>query len=197
AIFILVLRVLCRLARRPVGDALMLRLARLLGIFAAVVLYFTAVQHLSNIYVAEHGGIEDFILRSGGVITALFWGGQVVLGGLLPMAPLFLPATRISVGTIKLASLLIILGGFSQVYVIVIGGQAFPMDIFPGFSASSSALDGVVVGYRPALVELLLGLGGVALALVITGFGAVVLRILPTSLSDANTSEQTGGAKIA
>ncbi|MFV2003316.1 MAG: NrfD/PsrC family molybdoenzyme membrane anchor subunit, partial [Paracoccaceae bacterium] len=35
AIFILVLRVLCRLARRPVGDALMLRLGRLLGIFAA------------------------------------------------------------------------------------------------------------------------------------------------------------------
>ncbi|MFC6686490.1 hypothetical protein [Jhaorihella thermophila] len=76
--------------------------------------------------------------------------------------------------------------------MIVIGGQAYPLQIFPGYEVSSSFSDGVVNAYAPRWPELLLGLGGVAIALFATGLGAKVLRILPTNLSDANIGTNSG-----
>ncbi len=84
-----------------------------------------------------------------------------------------------------LASLLVIIGGFAQVYVIVIGGQAFPLNMFPGMEVSSSFHDGVISGYAPSLPEIGLGLGGVALAGLIVLFGLKLLRFLPVSLANA------------
>ena len=184
AFFILILTALFRLSGRPVGVALITRLGRLLGIFAASVLYFTAVQHLTALYAAEHGDIERFILREGGIFTLLFWVGQVLIGGLIPIALVFHPTGGAKPASTLIASVLVILGGMAQLYVIVIGGQAFPLEIFPGYEASSSFFDGTITSYRPSLPELLLGLGGVALTLAITGLGVVALRILPEDLSD-------------
>lgn len=190
AVFILVLTFTTKVTDRKLGPKLLRRLGRLLGIFAALVLYFTAVQHLTSNYWARNGGVERFILSDGGIYTTLFWVGQVIIGGLIPMALVFHPTGGSKPASIILASVLVVLGGFAQVYVIVIGGQAFPLDTFPGFTASSSFADGVVHNYSPSLPEFLLGMGGVALALAITGFGMKVLRILPTNLSDANVGQQ-------
>ncbi|MCP4316752.1 MAG: polysulfide reductase NrfD [Hyphomicrobiales bacterium] len=188
AVFILVSLSLCRITGRDFGDFLLRRLGRLLGIFVALVLYLTAVQHLTNLYAAEHAGIEKFILMSGGIYTVLFWIGQVVLGGIVPLALTLGPKGLQSRRSVVLASSLVIIGAFSQIYVIVIGGQAFPIDIFPGYQANSTFFDGQIANYKPSAVELGLGGGGIALTLVITGFVAVVLRILPTTLSDANVA---------
>ncbi|MCI2400133.1 NrfD/PsrC family molybdoenzyme membrane anchor subunit [Aliiroseovarius subalbicans] len=183
AVFLLVLMALFRLSDRMIGDAILIRLGRLLGIFAAAVLYFTAVQHLTNLYATEHGGVEWFILKDGGIFTALFWIVQVMIGGLAPMALVFLNPSRSST---MLASTLVVIGGIAQVYVIVIGGQAYPLDIFPGFEVVEGFNEGVVNTYTPSFYEILLGLGGVAIALFAAGLGAKVLRVLPTNLSDAN-----------
>ena len=78
------------------------------------------------------------------------------------------------------------IGGFAQVYVIVVGGQAYPLDIFPGYEVLEGFHEGVINPYTPSIWELMLGLGGVALALFAAGLGAKVLRVLPTNLSDAN-----------
>jgi len=87
--------------------------------------------------------------------------------------------------SIALASLLVIAGGLAQVYVIIIGGQAYPLDLFPGMIVSSSFYDGVVNSYTPSLPEVLLGIGGVALAIAMVVLGVKVLRFLPRSLADA------------
>ena len=96
------------------------------------------------------------------------------------------PSTARAPSTPILASLLVVLGGLAQLYVIVIGGQAYPMPLFPGHVVFSGFGDGTVAAYAPRWPELALGLGGVAVALLATGLGAKVLRILPTNLSDAN-----------
>jgi len=183
AVFVLVLLTLFRLNDRPIGDELLMRMGRLLGIFAAAVLYFTAVQYLTASYAAEHRDMVRFILVEGGIYTLLFWGVQVVLGGLVPMALVFLNPSRSST---LLASILVVIGGFAQVYVIVIGGQAFPLQIFPGYEVIEGFHEGIVNPYTPSIWELMLGLGGVALALFAAGLGAKILRVLPTNLSDAN-----------
>jgi len=185
AAYILVLLAACRGSGRELGDAVVQRLGRLLGIFVAVVLYFTAVQHLTNLYAAEHIGIERFILLDGGVFTGLFWTGQVFVGGLLPLLLLFRAPASNTARRAAIASVLVIAGGFAQVYVIVIGGQAWPLNLFPGMEESSTFYDGVVVTYSPSPAEIGLGLGGVALAGLIVLFGIKVLRFLPATLADA------------
>lgn len=187
ATYILVLLATYRGTGRELGDILVHRLGRLLGVFVAAVLYFTAIQHLTNLYAAEHIGVERFILLDGGIYPLLFWAVQVIAGGLLPMVLLFrAPKSGKSGPRIALAALLVIIGGFAQVYVIVIGGQAWPLIFFPGMEVSSSFYDGVINHYAPSLLELGLGLGGMALVGLIVIFGLKVLRFLPATLANSS-----------
>jgi len=77
------------------------------------------------------------------------------------------------------ASLLVLLGAFAWLYVFIIGGQAFPLDIFPGFEMRSSFGDGAVTGYVPRWPELLLGLGGIGVAFLVTTVGVRLFDFLP------------------
>ncbi len=189
AAYILVLLAACRGSERELGDVIVQRLGRLLGVFVAVVLYFTVVQHLTNLYAAEHIGVERFILLDGGIYTALFWIVQVAAGGLLPIALLLRspPSDRsTSSRRVALACALVIVGGFAQIYVIVIGGQAWPLNLFPGMEVRSTFNDGVVASYTPSLPEIALGLGGVALTGLIVLFGLKILRFLPATLANSS-----------
>jgi Ni/Fe-hydrogenase subunit HybB-like protein len=187
AIYNLVLLAACRGSGREIGEVLLRRLGRLLGIFVAVVLYLAAVQHLTNLYAAQHSGVERFILRDGGIYTLLFWGGQIVVGGLLPLLLVFWSSRRglhPTARAVALASMLVIMGAFSQLYVLIIGGQAYPLTLFPGMEVSSSFYDGVVAIYTPSLPEIGLSLGGVSLAGLIVLFGIKLLRFLPATLAN-------------
>jgi molybdopterin-containing oxidoreductase family membrane subunit len=185
AIFILVLMGMYKWSSRPLGDAILYRLKNLLGVFIASVLYFVTVYHLTNLYITENHGIERFILLDGGVYTKLFWIVQIGLGSLLPLALLYLPATGKSRGWIGISCMLVIIGGLAQIYVLLIGGQAYPLEMFPGKEVTSSFFDGVVASYTPSLPEFVLGIGGVAIALAATIVGTRVLRFLPVSLADS------------
>jgi molybdopterin-containing oxidoreductase family membrane subunit len=65
-------------------------------------------------------------------------------------------------------------------FVFIIGGQAFPMEIFPGYVERSSFGDGAVATYAPSLPEFLLGLGGLAAAFVLALTGVRVLDFMPS-----------------
>ncbi len=184
AVFLLITLAAYRWSERPLGDLILHRLKNLLGIFVAAVLYFVAVYHLTNLYATRLHGVEAFLLLGGGIYPLLFWVGQIVLGSLLPLALLFHPVWSRSRKVIATASALVILGGLAQLYVIIIGGQAYPMDMFPGLEVSSSFHDGVVAPYTPTLVEFLLGIGGVGLALFLVVVAIRFLHFLPVSLAD-------------
>jgi Ni/Fe-hydrogenase subunit HybB-like protein len=182
AIFVLVLMAAYRGTGRPLGDAVLGRLRNLLGVFVAAVLYFVAVYHLTNLYLARQHELERFLLWDGGAYTALFWGGQVLIGGLVPLALVYGARSR---GSLVGAAVGVILGGLAQVYVLIIGGQAYPQLMFPGKVVRSTFFDGVVAAYAPSLHEVALGVGGVALALALTAVALKLLPFLPQSLADA------------
>jgi molybdopterin-containing oxidoreductase family membrane subunit len=69
-------------------------------------------------------------------------------------------------------------------YVIIIGGQAYPLNFFPGMEVTSSFGDGQVAKYRASAPELLLGLSGVAIAMLVAGVGASLLPFLPRRALD-------------
>lgn len=188
AIYLLMLMFIFNADKRELGDAVLFRLKNLLGVFVAAVLLFTLIYHLTNLYAAENHEYEAFILLNGGIYTLLFWGGWVVLGGLVPMGLIYHPALGKTRGAIIAASSLVVVGGFSAIYVIVIGGQAFPMAMFPGKTIVSSGffdgVNGAALAYSPSLPELLLGLGGVAVVLLLTLMAVRMLCFLPASLAD-------------
>lgn len=185
AIYILTLMAAYRWTGRELGDSVLRTLKNLLGVFIAAIFYFVFVFHLTTLYGTENHGIERFILMDGGIYTQLFWIGWVVIGMLLPMAIVYHPSMGKSRNWIGIASGMVILGGLSSMYVIIIGGQAYPMSIFPGFEVSSSFADGQIANYVPSIWEIGLGLGGVALAFAMTTFAIKVLPFLPNSLEDA------------
>ena len=179
AVFILVLLGAASATARPLDDALLRRLARLQALFVSVVFYFVVARHLANLYVAEHGAVERFLLVDGGAYPAVFWIGQILFGTALPLAVLW-GRRRVSRGWTAAAASLVVVGGLSQLYGIIIGGQAAPLVIFPGKEVVEGALvAGEPAHYTASLPELLLGLGGVAIAGLIVVIALRVLRILP------------------
>ena len=103
--------------------------------------------------------------------AALFWGGYVLLGSLLPLALLL----HLRSGRALAASAgLVLLGAFAWLYAFIIGGQAYPLELLPGRALRSSFGDGVAAAYVPSLPELLLGAGGVGAALLLTAIGLPV-----------------------
>ncbi len=201
AIYLLVLMAAMGWTGRPFGDRIFFRLKNLLGVFVAAVLYFVTVFHLTNLYITEQHGIERFILLDGGVYTQLFWFGQVLLGGFVPLLLFYTPGLSRSRIAAAVGAALVIAGGIAQVYVIIIGGQAYPQVLFPGMIVHSSFFDGVVAHYRPSLPEILLGVSGICIALGMVAFAVKVLPFLPDTLADdmvdphhAASSEQAEGA---
>jgi len=189
AIFILVLMAAYNWTQRPLGDVVLKRLRNLLGVFIASVLYFVIVYHLTNLYETEHHGYEAFMLlgaHGGAAYSKMFWIGQIVLGSLIPLALLYAPGLANSRKTLVMASILVILGGLAAMYTIIIGGQAYPLEIFPGKEVLESGFfDGVTTQYAATLPETLLGLGGFAAALIMVALGVKVLGLLPQSLDDS------------
>lgn len=179
ALFLLVQAVIFRWNALDLDLGILRRLKNLLGIFLLASLYLVTLYHLTNGYYAHQQAFEHFILMTGGPITGLFWLGYVGLGNVLPLALLFLPGLGKS-RCVLLASLATVVGAFAFLYVFIIGGQSFPLSIFPGYHVSSSFADGAINDYTPSVYEWALGTGGLGIAFFLTTVGVRLWRgILP------------------
>jgi Ni/Fe-hydrogenase subunit HybB-like protein len=185
AAFVLILFAVCAWEERPVSAELLRRLRNLLGIFVGASLFFAVLFLASKYELARSREVARFLLFDGGVYTALLWLGQIAIGGIVPLALLL--RSQVSRGALAAACALVVLGGLAQMYVTLIGGQAYPQILFPGMVESSSFFDGEIHPYTPSMPEVLLGLGGVALAAAIVAVALRALALLPERL------EQTAG----
>ena len=129
AVFHLVQAVAYSWNDKVLDPAIMERTKHLLGIFVIGSLYLITIYHLTNLYFAQQVGFVRFILIDGGIYPTLFWLGYIVLGNLIPLGLIYWPGRK---SNCMVASLLVILGAFALLYVFIIGGQAYPLDIFPG-----------------------------------------------------------------
>jgi molybdopterin-containing oxidoreductase family membrane subunit len=179
AVFGLTLTWISRASAQALQDVLIAKLARLQVIFIAATLYFLLVYHLTNLYFAKHQAFELFLLVEGGIYTGMFWLGQVLFGGIAPMVLLMHPRIGQLRARFALSAGLVVLGGFFQMYVTIIGGQAFPIVLFPGREVSSSFYDGVVHSYAPTWPEWMLGFAGLAITALIVTLALRVLCFLP------------------
>ena len=182
AVFLIVQAAMYAWNGQALPEAVRARMARLLGVFVAAALYLVAVYHLTNLYFAKQAAFEAFILLGrgdpSGLFAPLFWFGYVGLGALLPMLLLWLPQAA-GPRSLLAACALVLLGAFALLFVFIIGGQAFPLEIFPGYTATSSFADGTAEIYSPRWPEWLLGFGGLGVAFLLTTIGVRALDFLP------------------
>lgn len=188
AIFILVLMSSFKLDNRLLADCHLNRLRKLLGIFTAAIFYFVLVFHITKLYGSQYHGVEYFLLVDGGIYTALFWLLQIGVGNLLPLLLIYLPSLNRFRASLVLACCLVIIGAFAQLYVIIIGGQAYPLNIFPGYEVSSSFYDGVIAEYTPSIWELMLGMGGFAVSIMIVFLVMRIIPVVPEKLPENQAS---------
>ena len=197
AIFILLMVALMRGDERPLGQGLVNRMGRLLGVFVAAAAYFTVVWWLTDLYAAEHRPMVSYLFFSGGIYSWLYWLGFIGLGTIAPLFLVFSRAARTSMQPAVTASALVILGGMALVYFIIIGGQSYPLVLFPGKVARSTFNEGIINAYAPSMPEILLGLGGVAVAVAIVLVAVKTLRILPVTLADADVDPHLARSEVA
>jgi Ni/Fe-hydrogenase subunit HybB-like protein len=180
AVLVLILFAVCGWEQRPVSDDLLRRLRNLLGISIGASLFFAVLFLASKYELARSRDVARFLMFDGGVYTALLWLGQLAIGGVVPLALLLRP--QVSRAGFKAACVLVMLGGLAQMYVTLIGGQAYPQILFPGMVESSSFFDGEIHPYTPSVPEVLLGLGAMGLAATIVAVALRALALLPERL---------------
>ncbi len=181
AIFMVVQSAMYRWNDMRLDENIRRRMKNLLAVFVGASMYFTVVFHLTNLYFAKQWEYERWILLDGGIYTTVFWVGQIFLGGVVPLILLFIPRSKDaqSMCYCFVAPLLVILGGLAQMYVTIIGGQAFPLQMFPGHEVTSTFYDGGIAEYSPSIYEWLLGLGGIGITFVLTVVAVRVFKFLP------------------
>ena len=107
------------------------------------------------------------LLSSGGY-AVLFWGFEVLLGGIVPIVLLVHPATRRSSRGLLAAAALVIAGVYFSKYDLVVAGQG---------AGALPLLEHIP--YRPEFGELLLLFGGTAIALMLYTLGELLLPLDP------------------
>jgi len=103
-----------------------------------------------------------------GPYSFLFWGLEIVIGGIIPLIILLNRKTRESTGWLLGASALVAIGVYFSKYDLVIGGQS----IGPLFTKD-------VIPYIPGGDEILLFIGGVAVCLLCYTLGQLLLPLEP------------------
>ncbi|MBF0178415.1 MAG: polysulfide reductase NrfD [Magnetococcales bacterium] len=177
AIGILLLVYAYRNTDRFMDDRLIFGMRNALIFFMMLFAYLLVVEKFTRFYDPASYDVQIWILT--GSWAWLYWGGVWGVGVIIPLLLLFNHSIGNRVGGITLASGFVVAGVFCFVGHVLLAGQAYPLDLFPGYAVSSPFLDGVVGSYTPTLPELFLGLGGVGVSGVIFLLGVRFLRMLP------------------
>jgi molybdopterin-containing oxidoreductase family membrane subunit len=188
-VYYLLLVIINKLHKTIIEPEVIENLKKLTVMFLFANLYFLFLYHLTNMYISKHLEFEIFILFNGGVYTAAFWLGQVLIGIIFPL--IFLLTNKIcSYFSLLISSVFVLFGSFMSMFVIIIAGQAYPLTIFPDHAiVESSFYDNVIHSYVPSIYELGLGIGGIALALIIVLIGLANLEFLPKIIQSKNNNK--------
>jgi len=178
ALMILVLLALFRLTGRPLDQAPVLWIGRLLAVLVLIAGYFVLIENAHRLYAHESRAAERFFLF-GGAHSLLFWGGLLLVGSVLPVLILFHRKAGASIRWVAVAAVMVVAGVLCERYLIVIPGLAYPPDLFPGWTITQSPIEEGIATYAVSLHELLQALGVVALMGLLFLWGLRTLRLLP------------------
>jgi molybdopterin-containing oxidoreductase family membrane subunit len=188
ALMILVIVGLSRATKRHLDDELIIWLGRrLLSIFIVVTFYVLLIENAHRAYLHYSHEAGMFFLF-GGVHSAMFWGGLIFIGCVVPAVILFIKRTGTSVPWTVFASILVVIGVLFERFLIVIPGLIHPPELVPGWEIADAVLWEGVVSYSVSPLEILQTLGVIGAI----GFAFVVgLKVMPLAPTEARALSKT------
>jgi len=179
ALMILVLVPLFKVTKRTLDDGLITWLGRLLAVFVVLALYMIFIENIHRYYLIESREAASYFMF-GGFHSVLFWAGLIVIGSVIPALLLFSRKTGKSIRWILFSSVLVVIGVLCERYLIVIPGETFPPDLFPGMEIIGTVLDEGYAVYNISFLEVLQALGVLSLISLLFLLGLKRLLLLPT-----------------
>ncbi|VAX19078.1 hypothetical protein MNBD_NITROSPINAE02-1310 [hydrothermal vent metagenome] len=194
ALMIIVLHYTFKATGRKLDEKLIHALAKLMGVFILVVIYFLFMENVTRSYAPKNYEAASFLLLHGGKYTAIFWIGLMLIGLIIPLAIVFYKKTGGAVKWILLAAWMQLFGVLCERYIIVIPAQVMPLEFFPDKEITSVFLDGAYATYNISLVEVAFsaGLAGV----VMFGYGLAIKlwAMVPVEAVDSAIEPATEGS---
>ena len=173
ALLILAVVLVLKFSGREVRREMVTSLGRMLSAFIVILLVLIIVDKLTHFYSPGRGATE-FMLA--GQYSWIFWGFQIGMGVVIPLAILLNSRLNKRVLGVSLAALSVVIGVFFERYYLVIPGAAYPQHYYPG------KIEGVwgVVGSFPLMpAEMILSVGIAALLGFLFVLGLKYLELLP------------------
>ncbi|MBF0414754.1 MAG: polysulfide reductase NrfD [Magnetococcales bacterium] len=162
---------------RYMEEKLVFGLRNALIFFTLLVGYMFVVEKFTKFYSPAFYEVETWLLV--GPWAWLYWLGVWGCCVIFPLVILFHGRLGNTVQGVIAASVVTVVGAFAFVAHVLLAGQSYPFDMFPGYHLSSVFLDGVNAHYVPSLVELGMGVGGIGLSALLFLLGIRFFRLLP------------------
>jgi len=173
ALLIVVMVLTLALSGRELKKEVIASLGRLLTYFIIILLILIIVDKLTHLY-SPHREAAVYMLT--GRYSWIFWGFQIGLGAVIPLAILFNPRTNKTIGWVVAAGASVVIGVFFERYYLVIPGAAYPMHYYPG---EIQGVWGATGSFPLTPLEMLLSIGIIALLALLFILGLKYLELLP------------------
>lgn len=180
ALMLLVLLALFRLTGRPLDEARLLWVGRLLAVLVLVAGYFVLIENAHRLYAHESRTAELYFLF-GGSHSLLFWGGLVLAGTVVPPLILLRRKTGASLRWAAFAAVLVVVGVLCERYLIVIPGLAHPPELVPGWTVIVSPIEEGIASYAVSGLELMQAAGVSAFIALSFLWGLKLLALAPAA----------------
>ena len=174
ALLIVAVIITLKLSGRDVKREMITSLGRMLAIFIIILLVLIAVDKLTHLY-SPHREATVYMLA--GYYSWIFWGLQIGMGAVIPLAILFNPQLNKTIRWVALAAASVVIGVFFERYYLVIPGAAYPQHYYsPG---KIEGVWGALGSFSFAPIEIVLSVGIVAFLGLIFVLGLKYLELLP------------------
>ena len=173
ALLILAVVLTLKFTGRKVNREMVVSLGRMLAVFIIVLMVLIFVDKMTHFYSPERGAT---IFMLAGQYSWMFWGLQIGLVAVVPLAILFNPRLNKTVRYVSLAGLSVVVGIFFERYYLVIPGAAYPQHYYPGHI---EGVWGTVGTFAIMPVEMILSLGILAIVGLLFVLGLKYLELLP------------------
>lgn len=173
ALLIVVILLTLKFSGRPLKNEIITSLGRLLTMFIVILVILIAIDKLTHLY-APHRDATVYMLT--GEYSWIFWGLQIGMGVVIPLAILLTPPLRKTIRWVAVAAASVVIGVFFERYYLVIPGAAYPQ---PYYHGKIEGVWGALQSFPLTPVEIILSVGILAFLALLFMLGLKYLELLP------------------
>ncbi len=174
ALLIIAVLVVMKFSGRSIKKEMITSLGRLLSAFIVILIGLIIIDKLTHLYSPNR---EATVYMLAGPFSWIFWGFQIGMGVIIPLAILFNSRLNKTILWVALAAASVVVGVFFERYYLVIPGAAYPQPYYsPG---TIEGVWGALTSFPLTPVEMTLSMGIVALLGLIFVLGLKYLELLP------------------